>query len=401
MILMDSTLENDFQESNDRRDDKVYILKVFRKKDAYLLEAVEDGKVVQRTVVKELSLLKHQFEGIEDQMILFWQDKEGDMYIRLKSENHHIEEIALIDYATYSNDIIFRMIANKIYNHTRKKKRVLNCKKAPSHLIQQRNMALATLATAGFGCLAAIFGLSSLDKLELVQPIVQIEAQEEDYLDNFFTGGSIEMVIDQTRTFIDEVRNPSIPVATSYEQAYLYSSKLKEEMESNPSEYVMALYDQPLIPLDLNIHMYNMAMKYGTSYTALIAIAHVESDGNFSNHGVVGCSGDEGYMQINPTNYPVLFTELGYTPEQIKEDDKINVECAAFLLSDICKRNIRRNGGTLNEDEMYREYNGGGNFKIIPATLKYLEYAKRAIDEFYNPDHLIYVKNPEMGVKKC
>ena len=266
-------------------------------------------------------------------------------------------------------------------------------------------MALASLATAGVGCLVAIFGLSSLDDLELVDPVVHVETlKEEDSLNDPLSVASVEMVIDQTMAFMDEIKNPtitSIPVATDYEQARLYSLQLKEEMVGENSEYVMALYDQPLLPLDLNVYMYQMAVKYDVSYTALIAIAHVESDGNFNNHAVIGCSGDEGFMQINPANYPVLCSELGYTPEQIKEDDKANIECAAFLLRDICKRNAQRNNGVLNEDEMYREYNGGGNFKIIPVTLDYLEYAKRAIDEFYNVDHLLYVRNPEVEVKTC
>lgn len=385
--------------------DKDYILRVIRKKDCYLLEILEGEEVIQKQVIKELSILKQQFEHIEEDVFLYWKDKKGNFHILLKTEKNHTEDLELVDYEKYANDVIFRMVVNKIQNHAKKKRKVKSQKKATPLLIQKKKVALATLTAAGIGCFTIIFGFLGSDDLDLVDPIVHIERQElENKVDRLALSTSVEMVIDQTMELMEEMKDPaldSIPVAADYEQARLYSSQLKEEMEDIQSGAVMALYDQPLLPLDLNIYMYQMATKYEVSYTALMAIAHVESDGNFNNHGVIGCSGDEGIMQINPANYPVLCAELGFTPEQIKDDDKANIECAAFLLRDICQRNRRRNGGVLNEDEMYREYNGGGNFKDIPATLKYLEYANRSIHDLYNSEHLIYVKNPEEGLKRC
>ena len=172
----------------------------------------------------------------------------------------------------------------------------------------------------------------------------------------------------------------------------------KNIKHSNTYDFI-ELYQQPLLPTELNLHMYVMAQKYEIPYQSLITIAHVESDGKFDNHGIVGCTGDVGVMQINPSNFPILFEELGYTPEQIQNDDQANIECAAFLLKDICKRNNTRNG-YLNMDEVYREYNGGGNFKNIPVTLKYLEKATTAMNQLYNSKNIISVKAPRTEVRK-
>ena len=51
-------------------------------------------------------------------------------------------------------------------------------------------------------------------------------------------------------------------------------------------------------------------------------------------------------------------------------------------------------------DEVYREYNGGGNFENVPATLDYLSKINSSIEQYYNSDHLISVEVPSLGVSK-
>ena len=95
----------------------------------------------------------------------------------------------------------------------------------------------------------------------------------------------------------------------------------------------------------------------------------------------------------------MLLEKLGYTPDQIQNDDRVNIECAAFLLQDMYNRNVNRNG-KINMDELYREYNGGINFKNIPATEDYLEKIHQAMNIFYNDDNLVCVETPTLGVSK-
>ncbi|MDE5586753.1 MAG: lytic transglycosylase domain-containing protein [Bacilli bacterium] len=357
-------------------------LKLTREDRGYTLEIIEDGKLIHKRSTKDIDFIKHKLDGIENEVSLYWQDKNGNMNIRLNEKDNQAEIIQLVNYEKYPKDVIFRTTIERIRQKETKRTKVVDQKKASTELIDKTRNALLGIATTvvlGTGCVLYVLGLDK-DKVEVGEvSTYKVEVGAEN-------GNEIQ------------------PTESEFSQIALDSfSENYDQLENQALEVTkmdtIELYDQPLIPIDLNIYMYEMAEKYGIPYISLMTIAHVESDGKFDNHAKVGCSGDEGFMQINPANYPVLFEKLGFTPDQIKNDDKVNIECAAFILQDICERNKTRNG-PLNTDEMYREYNGGGNFRQIPATLDYLSKINSSIEECYNADHLISVEIPSLGVSK-
>lgn len=367
---------------NSTKDVKKRVLKIVREELDYLLEIEEDGIIVHETRMKDIDSMKQQFEGIAEEVNLYWQDKNGAMNIRLNSKKNQTEIIQLVNYASYPKDVVFKTTLESIKKQEGLPKKVMDEKDAKEMLLNRMKKFVIGAAALGIGCV--LYALHIDSDVDTLNEITRIESdfQKEDE--------DIELVGDESEVVISSIANSDFSRETED-----LEGNSKMDLESN----MLYLYNQPLLPTDLNIHMYQMAEKYNIPYISLMSIAHVESDGKFDNHAKVGCSGDEGIMQINPANYPAIFEALGYTPDQIKNDDKVNIECAAYILDDIRARNIRRNG-TLNMDEVYREYNGGGNFKKIPATLDYLSKINSSIEQYYNSDHLISVEVSSLGVSK-
>lgn len=355
---------------------KERILRLTREECGYTLEIIEDGRSIHKKTIKDIEFIKSKLAGIEDETSLYWQDKNGNMNIRLNEKDNQTEIAQFVNYEKYPKDVVFHTTIEKIKQKETRRTKVVNQKKASAELVEKTRkvlLGIGVITALGIGCGFYAFGLDA-DKVE-VQEVLTYEVENE---------------IQQSASKFEKFTFSSF----SENDGQLENMKL----EGNNTDTV-DLYNQPLLSEDLNIYMYQMAEKYGVPYISLISIAHVESDGKFDNHAKVGCSGDEGVMQINPANYPALFEALGYTPDQIKNDDKVNIECAAYILEDICTRNICRNG-TLNMDEVYREYNGGGNFRVISATLDYLSKINLSIEQYYNSDHLMSVEISNIGVSK-
>ena len=350
-------------------------LRITREKLDYLLQIEEDGVTVHETHMKDIDSMKEQFEGIAEEVNLYWQDKNGVMNIRLNSNESQTEVIQFVNYASYPKDVIFKTTLDAIQRKGKSSSKVISEKEA-TELLVRRIKGLIIGATA-LGVSVLLYALHIDSDVNVNLDIEKIHYESENLQENVDT------------KFMSEEENAIMSSISDLDSSDAIDSETDR----------IYLYNQPLLSNDLNIHMYQVAEKYHIPYQSLISIAHVESDGNFNNHGKIGCSGDQGVMQINPANYPVLLEKLGYTPDQIQNDDRVNIECAAFLLQDMYNRNVNRNG-KINMDELYREYNGGINFKNIPATEDYLEKIHQAMNIFYNDDNLVCVETPTLGVSK-
>lgn len=367
---------------NPNKDVKKRVLKIVREELDYLLEIEEDGIIVHEIRTKDIDSMKQQFEGIAEEVNLYWQDKTGAMNIRLNSKEAQTEIIQLVNYASYPKDVVFKTTLEAIKKQEELPKKIVDEKTATEILLSRMKKFVIGATALGIGCVLYAFHIDS--DVDTLNEITRIESdfQKEDE--------DVELVPEESKVVMNPISNSDFSME---------KEDLEENSKVDSKSNMLYLYNQPLLPTDLNIYMYQMAEKYNIPYISLMSIAHVESDGKFDNHAKVGCSGDEGIMQINPANYPALFEALGYTPDQIKNDDKVNIECAAYILEDICTRNVRRNG-IVNMDEVYREYNGGGNFENVPATLDYLSKINSSIEQYYNSDHLISVEVPSLGVSK-
>jgi len=350
------------------------ILKITREKLDYLLQIEEDGVIVHDMRIKDIDSIKQQLEGIAAEVNLYWQDKDGGMNIRLNSKENQTEIIQLVNYASYPKDVIFKTTLEMIQKEEKSSSKVVSEKEATNEFLGKVRKFLIG---------ATVLGVSSVLYAFHIEPDVdKLNDQIRYEADPIEENKEVAAINDGGKAVMDYAAN--VEVSTG-------------DLDSDT--HMIYLYDQPLLPRELNIYMYQMSEKYHIPYQSLISIAHVESDGNFNNHGKTGCSGDQGVMQINPANYPVLFENLGYTPDQIQNDDQVNIECAAFLLQDMYERNKKRNG-QVDMDELYREYNGGGDFKNIPATEDYLSKIHDAINLIYNDNNLICVEISELGVSK-
>jgi len=358
------------------KDVKKRILKITRENLDYLLQIDEDGMIVHETRMRDIDSLKQQFEGISQEVNLYWKDKNGAMNIRLNSKESQTEIIQFVNYALYSKDIVFKATLDAIKKQEEFPSKLVSEKKATEILLSRIRKLAIGAATLGIGCVLYAFHIDA--NVDLANEITRLESDLEQK--------NLESMNNEDKMVMNSVSNLDV------------SSEVID-IENTEKNNLLYLYNQPLLSTDLNIYMYQMSKKYHVPYQSLISIAHVESDGNFNNHGKTGCSGDQGVMQINPANYPVLLEKLGYTPDQIQNDDQVNIECAAFLLQDMYNRNVKRNG-SINMEELYREYNGGVNFKNIPATEEYLGKIHQAIDLVYNDNNLICVEIPELGVSK-
>lgn len=358
------------------RNIKKRTLKITRDKLDYLLQIEEDGVIVHETHMKDIDSMKEQFEGIAEEVSLYWQDKNGVMNIRLNSNEFQTEVIQFVNYASYPKDVVFKTTLDAIQKKEKSSSKVISEKEATEILIRRIKKSMIGATMLGTSFLLYALHLDSDTDINLVVEKIPYESEvgTEDE--------EIELISEEKEVVMNSMSGLGLSNETT-------------DLETD----MIYLYNQPLLSNDLNIYMYQIAQKYHVPYQSLISIAHVESDGNFNNHGKIGCSGDQGVMQINPSNYPVLLESLGYTPDQIQNDDRINIECAAFLLKDMYDRNVKRNG-QINMDELYREYNGGINFKDIPATEDYLAKIRRATNTFYNDSNLFCVEVPTLGVSK-
>lgn len=377
-------------------------IKIKKERDSYSVKIYRNGEIVEKYPM-DFRELKEQLEGIEEKVFYYWENNFGSINFQLVSRDGPIQSIQFENYSRCSDDAFFRMIVHRVEQRLGKVQKVVNVKKAPSSLFQKAKKISLAVTAIGLGYYflslnpnvspvselsdvyeADFTGTSSLSH-QLIEDIVESPKALEN-----FDVVNLDRKIYANKTFDESI--------DSYEKARKCSAIFRDGGSSFDSELIL-LYDQPLIPFELNMHMYEMSVAYDIPYTTLIVAAHVESDGNFNNHGVIGCSGDYGYMQINPCNFLAISESLGYDEQQILYDDKINIECAAFILKDICTRNSYRNG-FVNLDEVFQEYNGGGNFKDIPSTLVYLEEASKCLKNYYNSQNLLYVKTSTLGLRK-
>lgn len=334
-----------------------YLVKIKREEESYFIQVYQDGNLLAKKRIHEPLDLKKSLAPFENKISCVFSKDDGSMNFFYKNpQEQGIVEFE--NYREYKHDFVFQEFIQKVNSKLPRNKRVSAISKAKSELI-----AIAITAFLGVTTL----GLVGYTFLAFDNP------------------GPVNIISDQSDQ-PDEEAIEAIPVAVSEEPEV--SIFADDDLDN-----VIGIYEHPVFSEDYNIYLHDLAEEYAISYEDLLAIAYVESGGNFNNNGVVSATNDYGVFQINEGNFEVLQEELGYTPNQILYDDYANAECAAFLLSDICKRNVIRNG-IMDEVEMFREYNGGSKFYNIPVTLVYATKAIKIKNELYTPEYLKYIQRP-------
>ncbi len=365
------------------------VLKVKKVKDKYYIRMFEGDQLLGRGYIRSPEQWEEKFPELSRDIIDSWDDEQSQSRtFQLYNDQKRGEYFVIEDFGANSDDDFYQSLPTAIVKEKTKPKKVKEIKKANPKVI-------ALVAGATFLSAAMIVASVSLvTRLKGKQGEQELKVSPIPY----------ETEIEEETQEIPETIPENVPSEVE-DNALPTEAAIEEEPEK---EVRIQLYDQPLLPIDLNLCMHEVSLEFPeVPYRALITIAHIESRGAFNNSGVVvenkNGTRDVGYMQINSSNFEYLKEQLGYTEDQIIHDDKVNIRCAARLLQDFARSNQRRNNGETNLVELFGQYNGGSNYDQ-PSTQPYRMLALEALSEFYNEDHVIEVTPEgvvvESGVSK-
>lgn len=334
-----------------------YLVKIKREEESYFIQVYQDGNLIAKSRIHEPLDLKKSLAPCENKISCVFSKDDGSMNFFYKNPKEK-GVVQFENYQDYKHDLVFQDFIQRVNSKLPRNKRVSAISKARAELI-----AIALTAALGVTTLGLVaYTFLSFDNLGPVNIISDESDQPEE----------------------EELEDVPVTVSEVAEVSILADDDL---------DNVIGIYEHPVFSEEYNIYLHDLAEEYAIAYEDLLAIAYVESGGNFNNHGVVSATSDYGVFQINEGNFGVLEEELGYTPDQILYDDYANADCAAFLLADICERNVIRNG-SIDRIEMFREYNGGSKFYNIPVTLDYATKAMKVKNELYTPENLKFIERP-------
>ena len=136
-------------------------------------------------------------------------------------------------------------------------------------------------------------------------------------------------------------------------------------------------------PAEEQKYIYEMSIKYGVSFNALMAIIDNESGGTFAANGIISASNDYGYCQINVCNHATIYNNLGFSSSDLLNDRYKNIEACAYLVNGIYKQypNDPQNG---KFDNIFGAYNGWLNWRNIKGSVNYSNKAVKKLNTMYN-----------------
>lgn len=115
-----------------------------------------------------------------------------------------------------------------------------------------------------------------------------------------------------------------------------------------------------------------------------LVIGDQESNGTWETNGIISATNDYGEFQINECNLKVIEEELGYTKEELLNDQYKNADAAIWLIA-----NIMTNKECVIEEDIYGMYNGWTTWKEKKESIKYVESClARAEDYFCEVNYL-------------
>ena len=118
----------------------------------------------------------------------------------------------------------------------------------------------------------------------------------------------------------------------------------------------------------------------------VLVIGDQESDGKWNNNGVISPTNDYGEFQINITNHDIIERKLGYTSEDLLNDQYKNAEAAVWMIS-----NIMCNEYCNNIEDVYGMYNGWINWAEKEDSVKYVDSCL-ARNDLYFASGVVYEK---------
>lgn len=140
-------------------------------------------------------------------------------------------------------------------------------------------------------------------------------------------------------------------------------------------------------PRETQEYIYYNSIIHDIPFNAMMSIAHVESGGYFNNKGVVSETNDYGFFQINIINHKEIYEKLGYTSDDLRDVDYMNIDAAAYLLEKMCnmyKDEIEKG----DYENLFGTYNGWINWKQYEISRDYSQKCSKVYKEIYNKEEI-------------
>ncbi len=222
-----------------------------------------------------------------------------------------------------------------------------------------KEIALISSLTTIIG-ISAIHNYKAIDSSEQKEISIDLEQQEND-INEVFADEKME-----SRTIVSETIIESQPEVIETPKFVGYENANSIELQE---------------------FMHEMSNKYDVPFNIIMTIADIESNGLFSNNGVISSTNDYGEMQINICNHDAVYKEFGWTSSDILNDPYKNIEASVWLIKGICDR-YRNEINNGNVEEVFGTYNGWINWKNKQIAV---DYASKAMDKYNN----VYNKTEE------
>lgn len=195
---------------------------------------------------------------------------------------------------------------------------------------------------------------------------------KDHFMDKAVNGDTqIETSIDNNEVSFDNLETTTVDISD-------------EELTNTKDAYVnnYAAYDCNC-PIEMQEKIYKICQNRGIDFNVMMCILDRESGGNFNTSGVINATKDYGYAQINECNHQHIYENLGYTTEDILNNDEKNVDAAAYLLQNIyriCADDIK-NG---DYSSVFGMYNGWTRWQEYSSSRDYSAYCVDKLNNTYN-----------------
>ncbi len=171
----------------------------------------------------------------------------------------------------------------------------------------------------------------------------------------------------------------------------LYKEATLEKLEELKNKY----YDVPC-STEYQDYLREMCLEYNVPFRVLMTIGHNESGGEWNTNGHISKTNDLGVFQINKCNVDYINKNLGYTYDDLLNDEYKNGHSAIFILSEIC--------AMYEQDDfenIFGTYNGWTDWKKKEQSKKYVEHCLSYLNDiFYELPYDQELKQEEISLTK-
>lgn len=118
----------------------------------------------------------------------------------------------------------------------------------------------------------------------------------------------------------------------------------------------------------------------------MLTIGEQESHGSWDTNGVVSSTNDYGQFQINKCNHKDIYDELGYTQDELLNDEYKNADAAIWLMCE----NILTNKHCETIEDVFGMYNGWIGWENKRQSRNYSDSCIEILDNYFEDEG--YVK---------